>query len=113
MKIYEKIAEQDVLKVLSDACFSIDSRDPCFRTIPNIAWLLHTSNYQVRKNMRKLVEQGFAKKVCVYVYDDYKDVGFPQTGYRLTLKGKSTEKYKEVEKYHREIFGEVAIMVMD
>lgn len=93
-KQYKKITEQDVLHVLINANLTINDIDGTINLI-NIAYLLETSRYQVKKHIDSLVEKGYAERKMICFEE-----GPPYHGYRLTEKvlygdGEAHELYRQ------------------
>ena len=99
MNKYEKISEEDIIKlIINTTIISIDS-GPDIISPSNIASLLKTSRYQVNKHIKTLVSSKiiYYNSIVIGYEDDY---SFPYNGYGLTEKGR--EKYSEYIKKRRE-----------
>lgn len=78
---YKKISSNDVIRVLIS--ISLDIMAPVDNiTLVNIASLLNTSRYQVKKHIDKLVKFGIAEYSVQTIYDT-DEVIPPICGYRL------------------------------
>lgn len=116
MKKYRIIDKLVVLKIMCD--IETDIMNLGYPTsIPNIAELLGTSKYQVRKYMKELEKEGLVKSECIY-YDGRPDYETGELfddpriirGWSLTEEAAKTDIYKDssenVRKIIKEVFGE-------
>lgn len=105
-KKYEKITKEQVLDVLIQCHVNIMNPIDVI-SVPNIAYLLKTSEYQVRKYISELKENGLVK-VGFFpssAYDD--ELSLPLKGFCITDKVKELDQYKIAEKNEREIIKKV------
>lgn len=105
---YKKITQDDVYKTLVST--SVDPMNPIggIISLVNIASLLKTSRYQVKKYIDELKQIGFVELKSVDISTE--DEAYPPYhGYTLTEKGKNTDYYKKQddlqEQLLRECFG--------
>lgn len=95
---YRQISESDVL---TEMCQETAAQVPYGYTDAlssvDIAYVLNTSRYQVRKHIKSLIEQGLVKSKCESCYAEYKDHFVIVKGYALTELGKQTDEYKRSE----------------
>ena len=80
-KKYKVISGLDVLRILIGVDLDIMSPMHCINLV-NIAHLLKTSRYQVKKYMDMLVNAGVAELALDFVADEYEFC--PYWGYRIT-----------------------------
>jgi predicted ArsR family transcriptional regulator len=102
---YAKITKEDVYSRMMS--LSLDVMNPIGGAISlvNLAALLQTSRYQVKKHMDHLKELGYVElKVLTFPAED--EIFPPYWGYRLTAKGKTTEAYITEKKKREKAFEE-------
>lgn len=110
--LYTIVSEDDVYRKMVSIALSPNPIGGLIN-ISNLASLLHTSRYQVRKHMRALRSNGMVELHCTTLptYGD-DDPGPPYWGYRLTDAGRETPYFKAREKADRDslrrIFAEEA-----
>lgn len=102
MMKYRKITKEQVLNILIQCHISIMNPTDVI-SVPNIAYLLKTSEYQVRKHINELkqeglVQVGYFPKSCL---DD--EMTLPLKGFCITSKARESEQYKIAEKQEKEI----------
>ena len=73
-----------------------DFHSPRLISVPNIACLLKTSKYQVRKYINNLREDGLCTSDTCIIKDEYENFP-PYKGFRLTSKGRQTDAFKKAE----------------
>jgi hypothetical protein len=78
---YKSITGKDVLDILISCDLDCMSPVRCINLV-NIASLLHTSRYQVKMFIDRLVESGVAKLERTVIYGE--DYTLPYCGYRVT-----------------------------
>lgn len=100
---YKKVTEGDVIKILISIEVSVTNPMRSINII-NIARLLKTSRYQVKKHMDKLKGKGLVKLTCETLL--LEERGLPYWGYSLTSKAKETEQYKAAVKREEEVLRE-------
>lgn len=83
MGIYERITPWEVFEVLASCDLEIMNPIDGVINLVNIASLLSTSRYQVKKNMDYLVSIGVAKRTVVMIPTEYEPYP-PYHGYCLT-----------------------------
>lgn len=88
-KRYNQICHWDVLRILISTSLDWMAPEGGVINLVNIASLLDTSRYQVKKCMDGLVRAGVAEYKVAYIPDEYETYP-PYCGYRLT----ETIKYK-------------------
>lgn len=103
---YEKITEDDVFNVLVQT--NSDFMNPIGSVINlvNIASLLHTSKYQVKKYMDQLNEKGLVELKMVENWEEEEHFP-PYWGYTLTEAGKETDQFKHAVETKDSIFAEM------
>jgi len=101
---YKKIKQDDVYNILVNVAQDIMSPIDVIN-ISNIASLLKTSKYQVKKYIDIMVKDNMVELKCEIIHDEYEVIP-PYWGYRLTEKGKDTKQYKAKQKRHLEIIEE-------
>jgi hypothetical protein len=102
---YKKISEKEVFETLIQT--NLDFMNPLDGAINlcNIAYLLKTSRYQVKKYIDSLKGKGITELKCINIYSD-EEIYPPYWGYVLTEKGKQTTEYKKFQEKHLEIIKE-------
>ncbi|WP_341877615.1 hypothetical protein [Defluviitalea saccharophila] len=105
MKKYKKISKEDVLKLL--ASIAADPLNPTggIINIVNIAEVLKTSRYQVKKCINELKHAGVVELDHIDVSEE-DEIYPPYWGYALTEKGKQHPVYKETKEKTMKIFKE-------
>lgn len=93
---YKKISKEDVYRTLVSTSLEIHNPMMGAINLVNIANLLDTSRYQVKKHIDALKEEGMVELKYFLLYSEYDNLP-PYWGYLLTEKGKSTKYYKEEE----------------
>jgi hypothetical protein len=99
---YKKITKDDVYRILVNVALDISSPVSIIN-ISNIASLLKTSRYQVKKYIDLMVKDGVAELKFEMIYDD-EELYPPYWGYRLTPKGKDTDFYKNKDGENKKFF---------
>lgn len=103
-KKYEKITKEQVLDVLIRCHLNV--MDPVdVISAPNIAYLLKTSEYQVRKYIGELKKDGLVELAFLTILDE--ELVLPIKGFQITDKAKELDQYKIAERNEREIFKEI------
>ena len=102
---YARISKDDVYEKMVSC--SLDFMNPIGGAInlKNLAELLKTSRYRVKKYIDELKIEGLVELKCVAIpYDEYESDAYPPYwGYVLTEKGRKTKYYKEQEKIEYEL----------
>lgn len=100
---YQKITQEDLYKLL--ARLATDCMNPIGGTInlKNLAQLMKTSRYQVKKYMNELQEKEFVELVCLNLSDE-EELYPPYWGYVLTAKGKDTDTFRKIEVEANKLF---------
>ena len=101
MNKYKKITQDDVFKCVCSCDLALFS--PGIVSAPNIASLLKTSKYQVRKHLVELKKLGLVKSDSVMIYDEYENFP-PYNGFCLTGKGRETSVFIELDRLDRESY---------
>jgi predicted ArsR family transcriptional regulator len=104
-KLYTLVSEDDVYRKLVHLKLSLYQMVGGAINIKNLAYLLHTSEYQVRKHMRSLRDKGIVELKCFNIPDD-EEIYPPYWGYVLTEKGCTTEYYLKADEEHNRIIVE-------
>ena len=100
-KKYEKITKEDVLNILVKCAVDELKSGHGLMNVINIASLLKTSKYQVRKYTKELRNEGLIKLICEFFYSD-EELYPPYWGYVLTEKGMKTDLFaKEKAKWEK------------
>ncbi|MDR7856029.1 hypothetical protein [Tissierella sp.] len=102
---YRKITQEDVYKLLVGISVSVMNTFDCINIV-NIASLLKTSRYQVKKYIDELKNQGMVELVCVDISSEDEPYP-PYLGYVLTKKGRDTHFYREAEQKETELIKEI------
>lgn len=98
-KAYEKITKEQVFDVMVGITLDFIAPDHVINLV-NIADLLKTSRYQVKKYMDELREEGLVELKTTMAYNVDEEPSRPYTGYRLTAKGMETEEFKQLQSEH-------------
>lgn len=93
---YTKVTRDDVYGILVSTALSLFNPIGGAINITNIAHLLETSKYQVKKYMDELKEQGMVELKCFNNWDEEENHP-PYWGYVLTDKGRETKYFKDRE----------------
>ena len=95
MAKYKKVTEKEVLSVFIQFSASI-ANDTGIYPVNTVARQLGTSQYQVRKHVKQLVEKGFIERATL-AYQDY------DTGHIVSINGFSaTEKTRQTDEFKLE-----------
>lgn len=101
---YEKITKEQVLGVLIQCHINIMNPIDVI-SVPNISYLLKTSEYQVRKYIDELKKDGFVELGFIPTFDE--ELTLPIKGFRITDKVRELDQYKIAERNEREIIKEI------
>jgi Mn-dependent DtxR family transcriptional regulator len=99
---YIKVTKDDVYKIIVNNQVAIMCPIKCVNLV-NIANILKTSRYQVKKCIEELKADGLIELTFENVSNS-EELYPPYWGYTLTAKGIDTEYYREAEKKERELF---------
>ncbi len=100
-EIYKKITKEQVLDILIKCHVNIMNPTDVI-SIPNIAYLLKTSTYQVRKYMNQLKKDELVKIGYLPTSAFDEELSLPIKGFCITNKAKELEQYKIAEKAEHE-----------
>lgn len=102
MKKYAKIGQKEIYEILVG--IHLDFTIPLDGTINlvNLAGILKTSRYQVKKHMDQMKKDGIVELHYVFLPSE-DEIYPPYWGYRLTKKGRDTDYFREREKAHAEM----------
>lgn len=99
--VYKKITKEQVLDILIQCHVNFTNPTDVI-SAPNIACLLKTSTYQVRKYINELKKDGLVQ-VGYLPSSAYEELSLPIKGFCIANKAKELEQYKIAEKAEREI----------
>lgn len=99
---YETVSQEDVYKKLVSVALSLFNPIGGAINIVNIAYLLNTSKYQVKKHVGALKKQGIVELKCINNWDEEENHP-PYWGYVLTAKGRETDYFKAEDKKEAEL----------
>lgn len=105
MSEYLKVVEDDVFKCICRCYLALWS--PGIVSCPNIASLLKTSKYQVKKHINTLKEKELVKSDSCMIQDEYESWP-PYNGFTLTDKGKKSEVFLKLKQEDDEAYRECA-----
>jgi DNA-binding transcriptional ArsR family regulator len=103
--LYTIVSEDDVYHQLVHLAVDIFNPIGGLINITNLARLLNTSKYQVRKHMHSLRDKGWVELKCVKIPDD-EELYPPYWGYVLTLRGRDTKYYAAAYEKENRIINE-------
>lgn len=98
---YAVITEDDVLELLVNAHLSYDNQTSSLVNLVNMAKLLKTSRYQVKKHIESLRKQNIVELGYHYVRCE-EELYPPYWGYRVTSAFRDTEYFNKEEKDYNE-----------
>lgn len=105
---HKVVTQDDVYKKLVSLALSLFNPIGGAINIVNLAYLMKTSKYQVKKHMHDLRDKGFVELKCINNWDEEENHP-PYWGYVLTAKGRDTDyfkaKYEQEAKLIQECFG--------
>ena len=105
-KKYKKITKEQVLGVLIH--IHINFMNPTdVISVPNIAYILKTSKYQVRKHIDVLKKEGLIQVAYFPTSLIDEELSLPIKGFCITEKVEELEQYKVAEENERKIMKEV------
>ncbi|QOY37644.1 hypothetical protein AWH56_008705 [Anaerobacillus isosaccharinicus] len=101
---YKKITQDDVYRKIVAISVNVMNSFHAIN-ISNLASLLGTSRYQVKKYIDELKNKGFVELKCFNLSTD-EELYPPYWGYHLTEKGRDTDYYREQERQEEELIKE-------
>ncbi|PLS19109.1 hypothetical protein CVD28_01495 [Bacillus sp. M6-12] len=102
---YQKVTEEEVYQRLTGLALDVMNPIGGAITLVNLASLMKTSRYQVKKHMDNLKKKGMVELKCFNLSTE-EELYPPYWGYLLTEKGRETDYFREREKREDEIFRE-------
>lgn len=105
---YKKISKGDVYKRMVGISLNFMNPTGGAINIKNLAHLLNTSRYQVKKHIDELKKDELVELKCIAIpYDEHESDPYPPYwGYVLTEKARQTEYYKEQEEKENQLIQE-------
>lgn len=104
-ELYTIVSEDDVYRKLVHLKMNLFNPIGGAINIKNLANLLYTSEYQVRKHIHSLRDKGMVELKCFQIPDE-EEMYPPYWGYTLTEKGCKTEYYAKANEEHNRIIVE-------
>lgn len=101
MAKYSKVEQDDVFKCICSCDLALWSIG--IVSVPNIASLLETSKYQVRKHVSNLKLIGLIKNDSCMIQDEYENYP-PYNGFALTNKGRKSKFFIKLDKENDEAY---------
>lgn len=104
---YSKISKSDVYKLLIGFDLDYMNMGPNVINVVNIANILETSRYQVKKYINELLADGLIELKMEVFFDEEEGSSPPYWGYCLTNKGRQTQIFKEKKDKNEKLFNEI------